>query len=678
MTDTTQLQRPGAGAPARSLGRRLRRLVIGAPREINDPEIFQHVSLVAFLAWVGLGADGLSSSAYGPEEAYKALGHHAHMAPLLIVMTTLTIAVIAFTYSNLIRHFPGGGGGYLVATKLLGKRAGVLSGCALLVDYVLTITVSIASACDQLWSLLPLEWQSYKLAAAAVIICGLIVLNLRGVRESVNFLAPVFILFLVTHAFMIMYVVMSHLTALPAVAVHTTSELNSSVDKLGWIPVTMMLLRAYSLGGGTYTGIEAVSNGVATLREPKIRTGRRTMVLMALSLAFTAGGILLGYLLTDTRPVEGQTMNAALFTNLFGSWSLLGLPAGSWFVAVSLFAEAALLVVAAQAGFLDGPRVLANMAVDSWMPHRLAQLSDRLVTKNGVFMMGVAALAALLYTRGSIAILVVMYSINVFVTFSLTQLGMARHWIAERHAEPHWKSQLAIHAVGFMMCAGILTITVYEKFAEGGWVTTVLTGAAIAVAFAIRRNYRTVERQLRRLDELLLSLPPDPKGHAPETPIDKNAPTAVICVASFSGFGLHQILSIEKLFPHHFRNLIFVSAAVVDSGSFKGTQEIGCLRRDTEEMLRRYVDWAHNHGWHAEARMALGTEAVQTTEHLCSRLATEFPGAIFFTGKLIFEREKWHHPFLHNESAYSIQRRLQFRGLQTIVLPIRVLESAMA
>jgi hypothetical protein len=128
------------------------------------------------------------------------------------------------------------------------------------------------------------------------------------------------------------------------------------------VPVLMLLLRAYSLGGGTYTGIEAVSNGVASLREPRVRTGKRTMALMATSLAFTTGGILFGYLLTDTRPVEGKTMNASLFTNLFGSWELAGLPVGWWFVVTSLFAAAALLVVAAQAGFLDGPRVLANMA----------------------------------------------------------------------------------------------------------------------------------------------------------------------------------------------------------------------------------------------------------------------------------------------------------------------------
>src|SRR5438874_13102107 len=161
--------------PEPSKIQRIRRMIIGPPRDVSDPRIFHHVSLVAFLAWVGLGADGLSSSAYGPEEAYKALGAHAHLSIVLVVMTAITIAVISIAYSNLIQHFPGGGGGYLVASKLLGSRVGVVSGCALLVDYVLTITVSIASGCDQLWSFLPPSVASYKLLTEFLILFVLIV-----------------------------------------------------------------------------------------------------------------------------------------------------------------------------------------------------------------------------------------------------------------------------------------------------------------------------------------------------------------------------------------------------------------------------------------------------------------------------------------------------------------------
>src|SRR5580765_5000313 len=142
---------------------KLKQIVFGKPRDIKDPHVFHHVSLVAFLAWVGLGADGLSSSAYGPDEAFRALGAHTHLSPFLVLMTAVTIFVISIAYSNLIQHFPGGGGGYLVVTKLLGNGVGVVSGCALLVDYVLTITVSIAAGCDQLWSFLPAAWLPYKL-----------------------------------------------------------------------------------------------------------------------------------------------------------------------------------------------------------------------------------------------------------------------------------------------------------------------------------------------------------------------------------------------------------------------------------------------------------------------------------------------------------------------------------
>lgn len=654
--------------------RRITRLVIGPPRDVTDPAIFHHISLIAFFAWVGLGADGLSSSAYGPEEAYKALGTHYHLSIILVAMTAITITVIAIAYSNLIQHFPGGGGGYLVASKLLGNRVGVVSGCALLVDYVLTITVSIASACDQIWSFLPLHSAMYKLPTEFALIAIMIVLNLRGVKESVNILTPIFLLFIVTHAVAIFYAILSHLTSLPAVFRDASTDFHTSVQTLGWGPLALLLLRAYSLGGGTYTGIEAVSNGVTMLREPRVRTGKRTMALMAFSLAFTAGGIMFGYLLTRATPVAGKTMNAILLENLFLSWHLGGVGIGTPLVVISLLAEGFLLVVAAQAGFLDGPRVLANMAIDSWMPHRFSQLSDRLVTKNGIYLMGFAAIAALAYTRGDILTLVVMYSINVFITFSLTELGMSRHWIKDRAKEPRWKSQLAIHGTGLVMCLSILIVIVFEKFAQGGWITIVVTSILIVLSFAVHQHYQGVNEGLTRLDAILTNVPLSPHVHSCETSaIESKLPTAVISVASFSGFGLHQFLSIHKSFPGYFKQFMFVSAAIVDSGTFKGAEEIERLECSTEEQLRRYVAWTQANGLKADYRMAVGTEVVATIEEVCVTLAAQFPHAIFFMGRLIFREEKWYHRLLHNETPHAIQRRLQFQGLHAMVLPIRVL-----
>jgi hypothetical protein len=648
----------------------LTRLVLGKPRDVNDPKIFHRVSLVAFLAWVGLGADGLSSSAYGPDEAFRALGSHHSLAIILVAMTAITVAVISTAYANVIEIFPGGGGGYLVATKLLGQKAGVVSGCALLVDYVLTITVSIASACDQIWNFLGPGMMRYKLPTEIVVLVFLIVLNLRGVKESVTFLVPIFLVFIGMHAFAILYSFAVHVPELPAVFAGAANDFRTSKATMGFWPLALIILRAYSLGGGTYTGIEAVSNGVTMLREPRVKTGKKTMFLMAVSLAFTAGGILFGYLLVGARAHEGKTMNWVLFDALFGHWKVGGIAVGTALVLTLLVAEAALLFVAAQAGLLGGPRVLGNMAIDSWVPHRFSQLSDRLVFKNGVFLMGLAAIAALLYTRGNITMLVVMYSINVFITFSLTELGMTRHWILERKA-PGAKHQLAIHGTGLVMCVTILCITLYEKFADGGWMTTLVTGATIFICILIRRHYESVQRDLKRLDDVLVPVAPVPVAKNALEELDHKLPTAILTVDRFSGYGIHQILSIHTLFPNYYKNFVFVSVAVVDSGNFKGSDEMGHLEANARENLEKYVAWCRAQGWNAGYRLAIGTEAVEKVVEICKELRQEFPRSVVFSGKLVFEKEEWYHRLLHNETAMSIQRKLQFEGVQAIVLPVR-------
>ena len=650
--------------------KRIKEIVFGKPRDVRDPKLFHNVSLIAFLAWVGLGADGLSSSAYGPDEAYRALGPHTHMAPLLVLMTAVTIAVISIAYSNLIQHFPGGGGGYLVASKLLGPKVGVVSGCALLVDYMLTISVSIASACDALWSFLPPHLTQYKLLAEFGLVGGLIILNLRGVRESVTLLAPIFMVFVISHVVMIAYAIGTHMSGLPTVFHGAAVDLHSSIRALGFIPMALILLKAYSMGGGTYTGIEAVSNGLSVLREPRVETGKKTMFLMAISLAVTAGGILFGYLLVNAQPVEGKTMNAVLLETLFVSWHVGRFAAGKHLVVLILASEAAILIVAAQAGFLDGPRILANMAIDSWMPRRFSELSNRLVAKNGVLLMGAAALATLLYTRGDITTLVVMYSINVFVTFSLTELGMARHWIVDRHKEPRWKSQLAIHGTGLVMCLCILTITLYEKFGQGGWVTTVITTIFIALSFAIHQHYENVKRGFQNLDDVLLTLPKtQPAAESPE--LDRKAWTAILTVPSFSGYGLHHLLSIRKIFPNQFTNVVFVSVGVIDSGNFKGREELSRLEEKVESDMQRYLACARQFGLKADYRVELGTESMASVERLCRNLSAEFPNSVVFAGKLIFRKERWYQRALHSETAVSLQRRLQLDGIPAMILPIR-------
>jgi amino acid transporter len=657
---------PGAGRPG------WRRRLLGAPRDILDPGTYHHISLVAVLAWVGLGADGLSSSAYGPDESFRALGHHTYLAVALALATGLTVLVISVAYSQIIKRFPFGGGGYVVATELLGPRVGVVSGAALLVDYILTISVSIASGGDAIFSFVPPGLLAWKVPLEALAIVGLVILNLRGVKESVSILAPIFALFVVTHAVLIAGGIGQHLDEVPRVAGEVAGGFRAGLAEVGAMGLFAVFIRAYSMGAGTYTGIEAVSNGIQIMREPKVQTARKTMTYMAISLSVTAAGILLCYLLFRAVPEEGKTMNAVLLENFAGGWRPFGLPVGAGFVVVALVSEALLLFVAAQAGFIDGPRVMSNMAQDSWLPHRFAQLSDRLSMQDGVLLMGAASLATLAWTGGDILSLVTMYSINVFVTFSLSQLAMLRYWW--RNAGTGRRRGFAVHGLAFLLCFGILLGTVYEKGAQGGWVTIVVTGLVVGLAFVIRRHYRRVGENLRRLDGILGALPQT--ATAPHPAVDRAAPTAVLLVGGYGGLGVHALLTVQRLFPGHFKNFIFVSVGVIDSAAMKGVEEVDRVRLRTELALQQYVDLAHRLHLAADSRMEVGTEAVATAEQLARGIFQEFPRAVFFAGKLVFEKETIFQRLLHNETAYQLQRRLQFAGMNAMVLPVRVMTAA--
>src|SRR5450755_3656214 len=411
----------------------LKNAVIGRARNLSDKKIFHNMSLVALLAWVGLGADGLSSSCYGPEAAFLALKSHTHLSLFVAAASVLTIVVICASYSQIIELFPTGGGGYLVASKLLSPTLGVISGCALIGDYILTIAISVASGADAMFSMLPVDFQLWKLKFSLGIVVFLTLLNLRGAKESVLLWVPIFFVFVLTYTFAIIWSISAHFGDLPGIAHGVVTDVKADSAEVDWFGLIAVVLRAYSLGAGTYAGIEAVSNGLNTLREPRVQTGKRTMIYMAASLSFVVGGLLLAYLLYHVTPVEGQTLNAVLFGKITAAWPPL---LAHGFVIAAMASSAALLFIAAQTGFFGGPRVLANMAVDRWMPTRFATLSDRLVTQNGVLLMGGAAFVLLFFTRASVNMLVVLYSINVFITFSLSQLGMVRHWWIERRKEP--------------------------------------------------------------------------------------------------------------------------------------------------------------------------------------------------------------------------------------------------
>jgi amino acid transporter len=647
------------------LREKIKRTLIGKPRDLRDPSIFHKLALIPILAWIGLGADGLSSASYGPEEAFKALGKHSYLALALAVATALTVFIISYAYSRIIEYFPSGGGGYIVATHTLGEKAGVLSGSALLVDYMLTITVSIVSCGDAIFSFFPMTWQPYKTAFEVGAILFLVIINLRGIKESVTMLAPIFLTFVVTHVLMIGYGIFSHVGQVGAVAQQIQGDYRAGLVSLGGWGMLLLFLRAFSMGGGTFTGIEAVSNGLQILREPRVHNGKRTMVYLAASLALTAGGILVCYLLLGVSPVAGKTLNAVLAGKVFAGWGI-----GPFLALITILSEGALLLVGAQTGFVDGPRVMGNMAVDYWFPHRFASLSSRLTMQNGVLLMGGSAIALLIYSRGRISTLVVMYSINVFLTFSLSELGMSRFFIKNRRKEPHWKKHLPVHLTGLALCLTILIVTTLEKFTRGGWLTLVITFIVVILCYVIKGHYNKVRTGVRELDDMLVAIPH--KGGYNTAPADPKEMTAIQLVSGYNGFGVHTFLSIIRGFPGLYKNFVFVSVAEVDAGAFKGKEAVSCLDGSTCEALKKYVDLARRLGFPAESRHDMGIDVVETASALCQSVAREFPKSTVFAGQTVFHRPGIVNRILHNETAFAIQQELRWKGITTVILPIRI------
>ncbi len=430
------------------------------------------------------------------------------------------------------------------------------------------------------------------------------------------------------------------------------------------------------MGAGTYTGIEAVSNGLPILREPKVQTGKHTMRYMAISLSVMVLGLIVAYMLFDVKFASGKTLNAVLFESLTASW---GSGASHAFVWIILLSEGAILFVAAQTGFIDGPRVLSNMALDRWFASKFANLSDRLVTQNGVLLMGGAAVGLMIATHGSVQILLVLYSINVFITFVLSQSGMVRHWWQYRKSEAKWKKGLVINGIGLILTAFILISVVAVKFNEGGWVTLLITGSMVMIMFGIRRHYQRTYALLRRLDDLVPAADASISNSTPisdsqtyvEPQFDPKGMTAVLLVNGYNGLGLHSLFSIIRLFRGGFKNFVFLQVGVVDAGAFKGTHEVENLEGHVNDELARYVEFVKRHGYYGESASSVGTDIIGEIEKIGIPILEKYPQAVFFGGQIVFPHETFMTKWLHNHVVFAVQSRFYHRGMPFIILPIR-------
>jgi hypothetical protein len=535
---------------------------------------------------------------------------------------------------------------------------------------MLTIAISVASGVDAVFSLLPGGALSYKLVTELGLVVILCFLNLRGMQESIKVLLPIFLGFFITHVVLIVGGIGMQASRLPTLIPETFSATSELTKEMGWLFAASLFLRAYSLGGGTYTGIEAVSNNVQSLAEPRVATGKWTMFYMAVSLSFTASGIILLYLLWNVHPVEGQTLNAVTFRAIIESmgWRAPILEAGLLWIILAF--EGGLLFVAANTGFLGGPAVLANMAADSWVPHMYRYLSTRLVTQNGILLMGLTALGILIVTGGKVALLVVLYSINVFLTFSLSLLGLCLYWWHARRRDSRWRHRLALSVSGLIVTSGILLITLVEKFMEGGWMTVLITGTVIGFCLLNHAHYAGIKRKISIADAALSWTEYPAVENPPQ--LDPAAPTAVFVVGSSRSGGVYALQWVRREFPGHFKNFLFMNVRTVDAQSYGGSENIERLRSQATQALDYFVNYCHGNGLAAKSYLAFGTDPIEELTKLADGIHGEYPDSIFFTSKLILEHDNWYIRQLHSEAALTMLRQLHLRDMPMVVLPMRL------
>ncbi len=509
---------PRTTAPKGVFGR-LRRLLIGSPIE-TAREVHERLTRVKGLAI--FGSDNISSSAYATEEIMRVLllagaGALALTLPLtLAVITVLVIVVIS--YQQTISAYPKGASAYIVASKELGPLPGLTAAASLLNDYVLTVSVSIAAGVAALSSAFPFFHENRVLAGVGLI--ALIALgNLRGIRESGTiFAAPTYV-YIVSLLGLLGYGLIQAATGtLPEYSPpaewqeHWTAEGGAALS----LP---LVLRAFASGSVGLTGTEAISDGVPAFQAPEDRNARTTLLWMAAVFATLFMGIsyLSGQLGIVPDPAEQETVLSQLTRLLVG--------AGAYYYLVQ-FATAVLLVLAANTAFADFPRLSYFLARDGYLPHQFSHRGDRLAFSTGILVLALIAALLLAVFGGSVTALIPLYTVGVFVAFTLSQSGMVRHWWQLRAREPRWSLRAAINAAGAVTTSIVAVEVAISKFLLGAWMVILLIPLLLLGLMAVRRHYTHLARAM-----------------TPETPTDPSQirHTVVVPIAALNQVALQTL-----------------------------------------------------------------------------------------------------------------------------------------
>jgi amino acid transporter len=455
----------------------LKRIILGQPLA-TAAEKHERLGKISGLAV--FSSDALSSVAYGTEEILLILVTAGTAAltlglPIMVGIVVLVV-IVAISYWQTIHAYPSGGGAYIVAKDNLGTLPGLVAGAALLIDYVLTVAVSTAAGVAAITSALPLLYP-WRVTLCVLSVIGVTIANLRGLRESGRlFTIPTYwfigSMFLLTLAGL-WRVVSGTVQPLPAEHVTATNALT-----------IFLILRAFSSGCATLTGIEAVSNGIPAFRQPEPRNASITLAWMAGILGGTSIGMAFLAHAYGVIPRETETVVSMLARGIFGE-SLLYFNIQA--------ATALILFLAVNTSFQDFPRLSSIMAKDGFMPRQMANRGDRLVFSNGILILAAVSIVLLIVFQGSVNALIPLYAVGVFLSFTLSQAGMVRHWLKEEHPAPH---HILLNGLGAVSTGVVLLVIASTKFTHGAWMVIVLIPVIVLGFVRVHRHYQLVAERL--------------------------------------------------------------------------------------------------------------------------------------------------------------------------------------
>ncbi|RXI21919.1 APC family permease [Pediococcus pentosaceus] len=461
----------------------LKRILIGKPLKTLDES---GQALTKFKALALLSSDALSSIAYGTEEILSVLivlsaAATWYSIPIAGIVLVLLFA-ITVSYRQIIKAYPSGGGAYVVASKNWGTSAGLVAGGSLLVDYMLTVAVSVTSGTEAITSAIP-ALQKYHIAIAVLIVLGIMALNLRGLRESASFLTIPVYLFIVIISLMI--VVGLYNIATGQVAYHAASAVGSAVPGMTFV----IFLRALSSGSSSLTGVEAISNAVPNFKKPRRKNAAGTLAIMSLILAsFFAGITFLAYY-SGITPSSSQTVLSQIGVTIFGH--------GIFYYTLQL-STTLILAVAANTGFSAFPMLAYNLAKDKFMPHAYMDRGDRLGYSNGIISLAAGAIVLILIFGGQTGLLIPLYAIGVFVPFTLSQSGMIVHW--KREGGKKWMINASANLLGALLSAVLVICLLFLHFSNV-WPYFIVMPLLLRMFYKIRKHYDEVADQLRVIEK---------------------------------------------------------------------------------------------------------------------------------------------------------------------------------